>query len=282
MEVGTVLFGVADSRTGKMGSGYKYDPLVLQCALFPHLHSTSIVGPPRKRWKPSGVADKTDGDTNKTSAGAAVVLECTKQAFVVTCVGEEDGSRKYALSVLEPADEKEKKQSESIADADVGDDNTTTETRTATPPSAAAVKPTSPTSLTEKSTTLDAPENPPSSGTSTSNPTSGSETAEGCPPVSSPTPRPQQQPKPKPGVASSSNEATKPTVSLHALHSNLVETNFLFEKDAVIVKLPPKPKDKDKNNTTGDETIITADDNDDGGDDGELKIMVLRWRWFHE
>ncbi|KAI6097667.1 hypothetical protein EDD16DRAFT_1667523 [Pisolithus croceorrhizus] len=262
MEVRTILFGVADSRMCKMGSGYKYDPLVLQCILFPHLHSTTIVGPPRKRWKWSAVADKTSGDTNTSASSVttAVVLECPKEAYVVTCADGEDGSRKYALSLLEPV-EKEKKL-ESTADAD----NVTTETRT-TPP-LATMKPASPKPPTEKLTTLVAPENPTSSGPSPSDPTkstpSCSEMAEeGGPPVSSPTPRPQQ-----PKLGHSSSE-TKLRACLHTLQSNLVETNFLFEKDAVIVKLPSK------DNNTRDDKLITVDND-------ELKIMVLRWRWFRE
>ncbi|KAI5995614.1 hypothetical protein EDD15DRAFT_2195575 [Pisolithus albus] len=256
MEVRTILFGVANSRMCKMGSGYKYDPLVLQCILFPHHHSTTIVGPPRKRWKSSAVTDKTSGNMNTSASptAAAVVLECTKEAYVVTCTDEEDGSRKYALSVLEPVE----KQNESTTDAN----DVATEARATPPP--ATTMPASSKAPTENSMTLVAVENS-TSGPSPSDPTpTSSEMAgKGSTPTSSPTPRPQQ---PKLGHSTSN---TKPTGFLRALESNLIETNFLFEKDAVVVKLPPKE------NNTRDEKLMTVDND-------ELKIVVLRWRWFRE
>ena len=60
------------------------------------------------------------------------------------------------------------------------------------------------------------------------------------------------------------NTPSSPVISLRTLCSDLVEMNFLFEKNAVIVKRSVRP----------------CEENDRGPDtEDEVKISVLHWRW---
>ena len=174
---------------------YKYDPLILQCALFPHLHGTSILGPPNKRRKLSAQGNT---DEKLSDANCAVVLECAKEIYLVTCADGDNGSRRYTLSTLNASDP---------------------------PGSVPAVSSTS-----SKSTSLIDPEKPP-----LPNLNNGEDSTSSSPPI-----------------------------SLRTLCSDLVETNFLFEKNAVIVK----------------RSVRSREENDGGPDsEDEMKISVLRWRW---
>lgn len=234
MEVRTISFGIVDPWKCKTGPGYKYDPLVLQCALFPHLHGTSIVGPPSKRRKLSARAggNATDEKTGDTSC--AVVLECPKETYLVTCADGENGSRRYTLSVFD---------------------------QSGTPDSAAALTPTVVTPIPSSDPTI----TPPAKPSLFSDPLSKSKAlvtesrkgGEG------------NSPNSIPALPSPPLQSTKPTFSLRTLCSNLVETNFLFEKDAIVVKRIRPPE---KNGEVMEERSLDVED--------EAKISVLRWRWF--
>ena len=159
---------------------YKYDSLILQCALFPHLHGTLIMGPPNKQWKLLA-----QGNTNEklSDANCTVVLECTKETYLVTCTDGDNGLWCYALSTF---------------------------------------------NASEKSTSLIDPEKPP-----LPNSNNGED-----------------------------NTSSSLPVSLCTLCSNLVETNFLFEKNAVIVK----------------RSVQSCEENNGGPDSkDEVKISVLCW-----
>jgi len=171
------------------------------------------MGPPSKRRKLSVRAEGNATDEKTGDTSCAVVLDCPKETYLVTCADEENGSRRYTLSVFDAPD------------------------------TAAALSTTAATPIPSMDPTI----TPPAKPSLPSDPLSKSKTL---------------------GIESKKGgEGIKPTFALRTLCSHLVETNFLFEKDAIIVKRIRPPEE------TGE--VMGSLDVED-----EVKISVLRWRWF--
>ncbi|KAI9464701.1 hypothetical protein HD554DRAFT_2121066 [Boletus coccyginus] len=217
MQAMTISFGVPDRAKSKTGIGFKYDSQVVQCALFPHLFQESIVDPPPSKRRKMDVGRETqaEGDAEVDSADEL------QQGIVLE-------SSKETFLVTRSVHEGKTRYTLSVLD----------------PPSPNAPRPcSSTTSLPEPSeerkTTTDDPPlsgvrfDPPDPGPSQNKTSKEKETGGSKPP--------------------SSRASPKPTVRV--LRSNLVDGDFGFEKDVIVVK-----------------------DGDGKGD--ALEMRVLRWRWY--
>ncbi|KAL4072827.1 hypothetical protein V8B97DRAFT_261560 [Scleroderma yunnanense] len=193
-----------------------------------------------------------EGNTNDAKAdtssdtSCAVVLECLKETYLVTFADGENGSRRYTLSVFD---------SPGLEIFPCTPDGAVTLSST----SSKSIPSTNLVSVPAENSSLSSPNDSdplPKSKVSSSKPGKGVETS---------TRTPQEQ-SPKPSSPLLQSNSTTP---LRTLRSNLVETNFLFETDAVIVKRNIRPPEEN-----GGEEAMTLDTED------KVKINVLRWRWF--
>jgi hypothetical protein len=247
---------------------FKYDPLVVQCALFPHLHQTSIVGPPpcKRRKVAVGLEGQGDDDVEMDAVddpGCGVVLECTKETYLVTRAAVE-GKLLYTVSVFESADEPHP----STSDAKPSQPPVQTPSTPSVDPNPKSLdtpKPSLAEPPEEKTPTNDAPsggaatdpKKPDISPDSIGGKGKGQEVDQGIaspiPPSISPPTAPTSQPKP----------------TLRVFRSNLTDTSFTFKDDIITVK---KADEQTQDNFGGE--IATDED--------ELKVRVLRWRWYLE
>ncbi|KAG2042745.1 hypothetical protein BDR03DRAFT_944148 [Suillus americanus] len=201
MHARTLVFGGLG-----MGAGFKYTPVLLACALFPHLADPAVrASLPRKRRKivhaQAGAGDvrmDTDGAGEETGDERhAVVLESDGETYLVA--PGPSSSEGFVLSILLSTTSTDRKMMD-VVEEPVDDKNTVTTVPT-TPPSTG--------------------ENP----TSTSDAPKDDQT--------SPVPDP---PPPQPISASSPSNKTVPQSShTKVVRGNLQDTDFKFEEDGVVV-----------------------------------------------
>jgi hypothetical protein len=210
MHARTLVFGGLG-----MGAGFKYTPMLLACALFPHLADPAVrASLPRKRRKivhaqdpPAGAGDvrmDIDGAGEETGdEGHAVVLESDGETYLVA--PGPSPSEGFVLSVLLstiPTDQK----TMDVAEEPANDENTVT--------TASAPKVT-----------------PPPTSSAGENPTTTSDASKDDQKMPVPDP-----PPPKP-ISSSppSNKIVPQSSHTKVIRSNLQNTDFKFEQDGVVV-----------------------------------------------
>ncbi|KAG1795085.1 uncharacterized protein HD556DRAFT_1365957 [Suillus plorans] len=210
MHARTLVFG--DSGTG---AGFKYTPILLACALFPHLADPAVrVSLPRKRRKilhaqdpHAGAGDvrmDIDGVGEETGdEGRAVVLESDSETYLVA--PGPSPSEGFVLSILLATPTNGK-----IMDAveePANDKNTVT--------------------------TASAPKITPPASSASENPTTTSDVPKDDQKTPVPVPDP---PLPQPISTSPPSEKTVPQSSrTKVVRSNLQDTDFKFEQDCVVV-----------------------------------------------
>jgi hypothetical protein len=204
MHTRTLVFGGPG-----MGAGFKYTPVLLACALFPHLADSAVrASLPRKRRKivhaQAGAADVrmgTDGAGEETvDQGHAVVLESDGETYLVA--PEPNPSEGFVLSIL-----------------------------LSTPPTNGKTMDVVEEPANDKNAVTIAPVTPPPISSVGENPTSTSDT----PKDDQKTPVPDPPP-PQPIPASPPSEKTVPQHShTKVVRSNLQDTDFKFEQDGIVV-----------------------------------------------
>ena len=219
---------------------FKYDAQVVQCALFPHLHQESIVNPPPSKRRKLDVGRETqvNGDAEVDSADElrrGIVLESSKETFLVT-QSVHEGKTRYTLSVLGPPSPNVPRPRPSTSLMPPAD--TASKTQDTDTPRTSLPEPSE-----ERKTTTD---DPPLSGVRFDPPDSG-----------------PKEKETNPSKPPSSHASPKPTIRV--LRSNLVDGDFSFEKDVIVVK--------------GDDGKMVIDG--DGKGDA-LEMRVLRWRWYSD
>ncbi|KAF9233465.1 hypothetical protein BU15DRAFT_66565 [Melanogaster broomeanus] len=261
----TISFGVAVQRKSGTGVGFKYDPQIVQCVLFPHLHQTSIVDPPPCKRRKLRVTQERQGsgeveiDCDDPECG--VVLESTKETYLITRAAGK-GQRRYTLLMFGPPGR---------ADGPPSSGPSASDPKPSQPPpptlsTSSAIDP----SLDTSNTSLPEPlEETPKSSTASSRAVTEA-------------PKPDNPPDPNAGKGKEDNQPTaspippsipspplptKPTTRV--LLSDLTDTSFIFKDDIIVVKKVEQTNDK-----LGDEGVAMDEDH--------LTLRVLRWRWYSE
>ncbi|KAG1737193.1 hypothetical protein EDB19DRAFT_996919 [Suillus lakei] len=207
MHARTLVFGGLG-----MGAGFKYTPMLLACALFPHLADPAIrASLPRKRRKIDPSAEGGDVRMDIDDAGAeeetgderhSVVLESDGETYLVA--PGTSPSEGFVLSVLLSTPSPGGKEMEVVEEP--ADDKDTV-------------------------TTAPVPKTPPPTSSAGEDPTSTSD----APKDDQKTPVPDPPP-PQPISAPPPSDKTVPQSShTKIVRSNLQDTDFKFEQDGVVV-----------------------------------------------
>ena len=179
-----------------------------------------------------------------------IILESPKETFLVTR-NVHEGKERYTLSVFGPSSLNASQPCPSTS---------------STPPADAASKmqdtPTAP--LPEPSEECKTPTNdPPLSGATTDPPDAGTSQESGSKGEEN-----DASSKP-PSIRSPRAASPKPT--LRVLQSNLVEDDFSFDNDTILIRKGSEHR------VDGGTMVVDGD-----GEGDALKMRVLRWRWYLE
>ncbi|KAG2137590.1 uncharacterized protein EDB93DRAFT_1210740 [Suillus bovinus] len=213
MHARTLMFG--DSG---MGAGFKYTPILLACALFPHLADPAVrASLPRKRRKIAHAQDPPaeagdvrmdidDAGEEAGNEGRAVVLESDKETYLVA--PGPSPSEGFVLSILLSTPSTDGKIMD-VVEEPANDKNTVT---TASTPK---ITPSASSTGENTTTTSDAPKDD----------------------QKTPVPDPvRDPPPPHPISALPPSDKTVPQSSrTKVVRSNLQDTDFKFEQDYVVV-----------------------------------------------
>ncbi|KAG2363132.1 hypothetical protein BDR07DRAFT_1405022 [Suillus spraguei] len=197
-----------------MGAGFKYTPILLACALFPHLADPAVrASLPQKRRKivhaqdpPAGTGDvrmDIDGTGKETrDVGHAVVLESDNEMYLVAPAPS--SSEGFVLSILLSTPSTDRK----IMDVEepANDKNTV---------------------ITVPAPTM----TPPPTSSAGENPTTTSDASKD----DQKTPVPDPPPPPPISVSLPSEKIIPQNSHTKVVRSNLQDTDFKFEQDGVVV-----------------------------------------------